>query len=451
MNYRNLTESIVKKALKAGADEAETYLEHKREFELWIRKGNVSSVKQATSKGVGLTVFKDMKLGFSATSDLSDESLDQFAKRTVQLALVANPKAWNRLPDARKGKTRDLDLYDPSTGEIPNEKKIEMAKELERTALAYDDRIIQTRGTQFRDSEEEIFITNSKGISRALKSTKIELGTIVIARSGNDRKIGYFFSVKRHFQDLDSIENIAKKAGKTAIERLGAKPILTQKVPVVFDRRCAYYFWIGILLAMNGDKVYKKNTYLAESLDKSITSELITIIDNPTIPRHVCSVPFDGEGNITRKNVLIDKGVLRLFIYDTLTARKAGVKVNPLTQRSGYRSRPSAFHLNAIVQNGATDREKIIAEIKNGYLATFTSSPPDITTGNYSSGSSGFWIKDGEIAFPVAGVTLGGNIRDIMKNIEAVANDMDKDAEGSFQHANSPSFKISEMTVGGKK
>lgn len=447
MNNKLLAENIVKKVLKLGADEAEVYLEKNREFELTVRNGDVETIKQATSKGLGLMVFKEKKLGFSYTSDFSDESIEEFAKRTVQLSLVADPKPWNGLPDFKKGKIKDFDLYDSSIAEIPNEKKIKIAKEVEKIALAYDKRITKSEGGYFGDSERETILVNSKGISYSSKRTGIYFGAYVVAGEGSEMQSGGWSSSKKHFKDLDTIENVAKEAGKRAVEKLGAKPVPTQKAPVVFDRYAAGAFWAGILFAMNGDSVYKKTTFLTEHLDKHIASELITIIDDPTIPRHVASLPFDGEGNITRKNVLIDKGILKMFIYDTITARKAGVKVNTIASRYGYRSPASARFLNVVVKNGNVDREKIISGIKNGfYVKGLRGIGTDIPTGNYSCGSSGFWIKDGEIAFPVDGVTLGGNVLDMLKNIEVLANDID--LRGSL---NSPSFKITEMAVGGKK
>jgi PmbA protein len=447
MNYQLLAENIIKKALKSGADEAEVYLVADRDFELDVRNGNVETIKQATSKGLGLTVFKDKKLGFSYTSDFSDESLQEFIKKTVQLSLVADPKPWNGLPDFKKGKLQDLDLYDPSISEIPSEKKIEIAKEVERIALAYDKRITKSEGGFFGDSERETIIVNSKGISYSSKRTGVSFVAGVVAGEGSEMQSGWWGSSKRHFKDLDTIENVANKAGKRAVEKLGAKPVETQKVPVVFDRYATPAFWYGILFAMDGDSVYKKTTFLTEYLDKSIASELITLVDDPTILRHVSSVSFDGEGNITRKNVLIDKGILKMFIYDTITARKAGVKVNTMARRYGYRSPASAGFLNVILENSIVPREKIISEIKNGYYVTgLRGIGTDIPTGNYSCGSSGFWIKDGEITFPVDGVTLGGNALDMMKNIEVVANDLD--LRGSL---NSPSFKIAELAIGGKK
>lgn len=258
---------------------------------------------------------------------------------------------------------------------------------------------------------------------------------------------GGWSSSKRHFKDLDSIEKVAKKAGERAVSKLGAKPVQTQEAPVVFDRYATGSFWYGILWAMNGDSVFKKTTFLTEYLNKPVASGLITVIDDPTIRRHISSCLFDGEGKITSKNVLIDKGILKMFIYDSTTARKAGVTVNTLTRRRDYRSRAYAGFLNIVVQNGNVDRKKIISGIKNGFYVTgLRGIGTDIPTGTYSCGSSGFWIKDGKIAFPVDGVTLGGNVFEMLKNIEVVANDIDMRSS-----LNSPSFKISEMTIGGKK
>jgi PmbA protein len=447
MNYQTLAENIVKKTIKAGADEAEAYLQNSRDFELTVRNGDVETIKQATSKGIGLMVFKDKKLGFSYTSDFSEDAIEEFIKKTIQLSLVADSKPWNGLPDFEKGKIKDLDLYDASISEIPHEKKIQIAKELEKIALGFDKRITKSEGGYIQDSETETTIVNSKGISYSTKRTGVYFGVYVVAQEGEEMQSGGWGSSKRHFKDLDTIENVAKTAAKRAVEKLGTKSVPTQKAPVVFDRYAAGSFWYGILRAMDGDSVFKKTTFLTDYLGKPIASGIITLVDDPTISRHVGSVPFDGEGNLTRKNVLIDKGILKMFIYDSLTARKAGVKANTMARRYSYRSPASAGFLNVVVNNGDVKLEKIISGIKNGYYVKgLRGIGTDIPTGNYSCGSSGFWIKDGEIAFPVDGITLGGNALDLLKSIEVLADDIDLRSS-----LNSPSFKISEMTIGGKR
>jgi PmbA protein len=448
MNYKKIAEHVVQEVLKLGVDEAEAYLENNREFSLQVRNGDVETVKQSTTKGIGLTVYKDKKLGFSYTSDITDESLEEFIKRTIQLSEVADPKPWNGLPDfSKEEKQIDLDLWDPSLSEVESSKKINIAKEVERIALAHDKRITKSYASSFEDSESETIIVNSKGISRACKETAVGFGVSVIAGEGNDMQSGGWSSNKRHFKDLENAEDVAKEAGKRAVEKLGAKPIKTTRVPVVFDRYASGAFWYGLLFALDGDSVYKKTTFLTDFLNRPIASKLVTITDNPTLPRHIGSRPFDGEGKITQNNSLIENGVLQMFIYDSITARKAGVKVNTITSRRGYKGLASASMLNAIVKNGNTSREKIIQGITEGFYVTgLRGIGTDIPTGNYSVGASGFWIKDGEIAFPVDGVTLGGNTAEILKNIEAVADDLD--LRGSL---NSPSFKVSELAVGGKQ
>jgi PmbA protein len=447
MNYQKIAEHVVQEALKLGVDEAEAYTENNREFSLQVRNGDVETVKQSTTKGIGLTVYKDKKLGFSYTSDLTDESLKDFIKRTIQLSEVADPKPWNGLPDfSKEAKQTDLDLWDASISEIDSSKKIDIARDVEKIALAYDKRITKSYSSSFGDSESETIIVNSKGISRTCKETSVGFGVSVIAGEGNDMQSGGWSSNKRHFKDLENIGDVAIEAGRRAVEKLGAKPVKTTKVPVVFDRYATGTFWYGLLFALDGDGVYKKTTFLTDALNKPIASKRITLFDDPTLPRHIGSIPFDGEGKITRKNILIGNGMLQMFIYDSITARKAGVKVNTMARRRGYKGPASASTLNVIVEKGNISLKKILEGIEEGFYVTgLRGIGTDIPTGNYSVGASGFWIKNGEVAFPVDGVTLGGNTAEILKNIEAVADDLD--LRGTL---NSPSFKVSELAVGGK-
>lgn len=446
MNNKQLAEKVVKKAVKLGADEAEAYIVSDRSFELSVRNGEVETVKQSTSKGLGLTVYKDKKLGVAYTSDLSASRLDNFITMTIQLSLIPDAKPWNSLPQFKQGTLENLDLYDQSISSIPNEKKIAIAREVERIALASDKRIVETEGGYFEDSEADISIINSTGISYNKKISGIYFGTGVIAREGEDMQQGWWGSYKRHFEDLDDIEEVSKKAVREAIERLGPRSVKTQKVPVIYYRDIASGLWYGILNAMDGDQVFKKTSFLSESLGTQIMPPFITIVDNPTIPRHVASTPFDGEGNITKEHKLIENGILKNYIYDSITARKAKVKVHTTAQRYGYKTTAYAAFLNVMVNNGKTSTEKLINSIKNGlFIKGVRGIGTDSTTGNYSCGASGYWIENGELAYPVDGITLGGNVRDMLNNIEALADDREMK-----RSINSPSLKISEMTVGGK-
>jgi PmbA protein len=447
MDFKKTGEAVVKAALKYGADEAEAVIENIKEFNVNVRKGEVETLQKSVSKGLGLRVYINHALGFSYTSDLSPESLEETVKRTVDLAKITESKPWQGLPDFGPQPLADLDLYDAELAAVPDEKKIAMAKEVERIAMAQDKRITNSEGGSFSNTEREAGLFNSKGISCILKETSCGFSAYVIAGEGDNMQGGGWSSNKRFFKELAPVEDVAKTAAQRAVEMLGAKPVETKKVPVVFDRYAARAFWMGILFALDGDEVFRKTTFMTEMLEKQIASPLITIYDDPTRPRFVASIPFDGEGNVTQKVTIVDKGVLKTFYYDSQTARKAGVKVHTMARRYGYKGGPSAGSLCILVENGKDDPAALFKDVKEGLLVTgMRGAGTDTTTGAFSVGCSGFWIVNGAKAFPVDGVTLGGTTLEILKGIDKVANDLDLRSS-----LNSPTFRVAEITVGGKK
>jgi len=447
MDFNKTGEDVVKKALQNGADEAEAFIENVKEFNVNVRKGEVETLQKSVSKGLGLRVYINKALGFSYTSDLSTESLEETVKRTVDLARITESKPWQGLPDFGPLPLANLDLYDPEIAAVPDEKKIAIAKEVERIATAQDKRITNSEGGSFSNTEREAGLFNSKGISYVLKETSCGFSAYVIAGEGDNMQGGGWSSNKRFFRELAPVEDVAKRAAQRAVEMLGAKPVETKKVPVIFERYASPAFWMGILFSLNGDAVYRKVTFMTEMLEKQIASPLITIYDDPTRPRFLGSFPFDGEGNVTRKIIVLDKGVLKTFYYDSQTARKAGVKVHTMARRYGYKGGPSAGSICITVENGKDDPAALFKDVKEGLLVTgMRGAGTDTTTGSFSVGCSGFWILDGAKAFPVDGVTLGGTTLEILKGIDRVANDLD--LRGTL---NSPSFRVTEVTVGGKK
>ncbi len=447
IDFKTLGEDVVAKARKWGAEEAEAALENVKNFSVSIRKGEIETLQKSVSQGLGLRVFINKQFGFAYTSDLSPASIDETIKKTIELARITESKPWQGLPDFGLQPYANLDIYDPEVPKVPDEKKIATARELEKIALSLDKRITNSYGAGFSNSESEAGLFSSKGISCILKATQCSFNVGVIAGEGNNMQSGGWSSSKRFYKELDSIESVAKIAVKRTVDQLGPKPVATKKVPVIFDRYAAPAFWAGILGALNGDAVFRKSTFMTNYLDKEIASPRITVVDDPTIPRFIGSYPFDGEGNVTRRNVLIDKGVLKMFLYDSQIARKAGVKVNTIASRGSYRSLPSASYMNVIVQNGKDSFGSLLKGMKEGlYVMGLRSSGTDVTTGAFSVGCNGFWIENGAIAFPVDGVTLGGTTLEILKGIDMVANDLDMRSS-----LNSPSFRVKEITIGGRK
>lgn len=446
MDFKAISEEIIWKAKTYGADEVEAYFENVREFEVEIRNGAVETLQRTESNGLGLRVFANRQLGFSSTSDLTPAALEEMVKKTVDLAKITASRPWNGLPDFEQGTPKDLDLYDPEIATVPDETKMKLARDLEKTALALDKRITNSGGSNFSNKEKKIGIFNSKGMGYTYKETSFSYGVSLIAGEKSSMQSGGWSSSKRFFKELAPPEDIARIAVKKAVEKLNPRPVSTSSVPIIFDRYAAGSFWRGLGFVLDGDSAYRKTTFLCDSLGKSIASPLITIVDDPTIPRFVGSVPFDGEGNLTRKNILVDKGVLKMFFYDSQTARKAGVKVNTIAQRYSYTASPYASSLCIIVDNGRDPFESLFQDVKEGlYVTGLRGMGTDPTTGSYSVGGNGFWIENGAVAYPVDGVTLGGTTLEILKGIDKLANDLDM--RGNL---NSPSFRISSMTVGGR-
>jgi PmbA protein len=446
MDFKTIGETIISKAKKYGADEAEAYFENVREFGVEIRNGAVETLQKSESNGLGLRVFVNRQLGFCSTSDLTPASLDETVRKTVDLAKITGSRPWNGLPDFELGTPKDLDLYDPGIASVPDETKMKMARDLEKAALGLDKRITNSSGSSFSNTEKTVGIFNSKGMGYLYKETSFSVGVSVIAGEKNSMQSGGWSSSKRFFKELAPLEEIAATAVKKAVEKLNPKPVKTANVPVVFDRYAAGSFWRGLGFALGGDSAYRKTTFLCDLLDKPIASPLITAVDDPTIPRFVGSMPFDGEGNLTRRNVIIDKGVLKLFFYESMTARKTGVRAHTTARRYGYQTSPYASALCVIVENGREPFEALLKDIKQGlYVTGLRGLGTNATTGSYSVGGSGFWIENGAVAYPVDGVTLGGTTLEILKNIDMLANDLDM--RGPL---NSPSFRVSSMTVGGR-
>jgi len=447
MDFKKIGEEIIAKAIQWGAGEAEACLENVKSFEVNVRKGEIETLTRSVSRGLGLRVFIDKQLGLASTSDLSAGAVDETIRKAIELARITEPKPWQGLPDFGPQSPADLDLYDSGLASVEDDRKIALAREVERIALAQDKRITNSEGGSFSDSERELGLFSSRGISNLMKETRCSFGAYVVAGEGDNMQGGGWSSSKRFFKELEPADQVAKTAAKRAVDQLGPKPVPTKKVPVIFDRYAAPSFWGGVGQALNGDAVFRKATFLTDHLEKAIASPLITAVDDPTIPRFVGSVPFDGEGQATRRNLIIEKGVLKTFLYDSQTARKAGVKVRTIAGRGGFRSTPSAAFLNVIVENGKDSFESLFKGVKEGlYVRGMRGSGTDATTGSFSVGCSGFWIVDGAIAHPVDGITLGGSALEILMAIDKVADDLDM--RGGV---NSPSFRVAEITVGGRK
>ena len=444
MDYKELSEKLVNKCLKLGADAAEVFIETNRNLSIQVLNSEIETIEEASSQGVGFRVFAGGKMGFSHCNDFSDKSLGDTISRAVAFAKLSSADESNILTD-NKGITQVADLFDDQIAAGPMDKKINMALELERLAMRAGG-ISKSSGAGYGEGESEIFIANSNGILKSYKASGCSLGVSVVAEKGNQKNTGGEYCSRVFFSDLLSLEEIAEKASKQALELLDPVMISTQRATVIFDPDVARSLFGGMIGAVNGERVLQGASFLKDYLEKQIASSLLTVVDDGTRKRSMASAPFDGEGVPTMKNSIVEKGILRKFIYNTKAAKRAGLTSTGNASRGGFSSLPGIGTHNVFIEPGKSSPGEIIAATKKGLLLReVTGYGIDPVSGNFSGGASGLWIVNGEIVHPVKGVTIAGRAFDMLNSIDMLGNDVDM--KRSFA---SPTIRIAEMQIGGK-
>ena len=444
MDKKELAESLVKKCLEKGADSSEVFIESSRDLSVEVRNGEVETVQEASSSGVGFRVLKNKAMAFSYSNDMSEQALEDTLNRAVSFAESTTPDENNILP-SEKGETKIDGLYDPQISQVSMDEKISIAKKVEELAMR-DERITKSGGSGFAESEGEVFLANSNGLSKSYKSSVCNFGVYVVAEKGEQKSSGGEYCSRRFFKDLKAPEEVAEKAAKDAYEMLDPKMVKTQKADVIFDQDVSRAVLGGILSAVNGERVLQGASFLRDKVDKKFASERITIIDDGTRPKGLGSQPFDGEGVPTQKRTIVEKGVLKGFMYNTIVAQRAGKKSTGNASRGGYRSIPGIGPHNFFMANGDTDPKDIIRSTKRGlWLKGVTGYGINPVNGHFSGGASGFWIENGKVVFPVKGLTIAGAAFDMLNSIDVMGNDLDMNR--SFT---APTFRIKNMQIGGE-
>ncbi|MBZ5498477.1 MAG: TldD/PmbA family protein [Acidobacteriia bacterium] len=444
MDYKALSEQLVQTCLKKGADSAEVYVQTGRRLSIEVRKGEIETVQEASSQGIGFRIFAKGKMAFASCNDFDAAATASAIESAVRFAQQTTADPNNVLPDDKRV-TAVEGLYDARISQIAIEKKIELAKTLEKLAMK-DSRITKSAGSGYSESEGEIFLANSNGLSKSYKVSGCSLGVSVVAEKGDQKSSGDESCSRRFFADLKTPEEIAAKAARKAYELLDPRMVKTQRAAVVFDPDVAGALLGGILAAVNGERVLQGASFLGARMNQKIASALLTIIDDGTRARGLASRPFDGEGVPTQKRTIVDLGVLKAFMYNTTTARRAGVQTTGNASRGGFTSVPGIGPHNFYAAAGASSRKDIIASTQKGLLLTeVTGYGINPVNGDFSGGASGFWIEGGKIAFPVKGLTIAGRADEMLNGIDMMGDDLDLN-----RGMTAPTFRVREMQIGGE-
>lgn len=443
----DIAEDALARAKRAGAEHAEVCLESSRAFQVKVQGGGIESLKQSATRGLGLRVFVSGAEGFVSSTDLAAASLDELARQAVALARFSTPDVWNAVvtPEEAGDPPADLAIFDPAIFELPTERRIALALELERLALASDPRVKRTDSVGVSSRDGQFVIANSNGLRRGYSGTSIGAYVVALADDGDGKQqSGGYGRSHRWLADLPAAEVIAAEAARRALARIGARPVATTRVPVIMHPDIAAGWLAEMYDAFGGENVLKRSSWLSEKLGETIASPLVTLVDDGLLPRGYGSSPVDGDGVASQRNKLIDRGRCAMFAYDAYNARRAKTRSTGSAVR-GYSSTPGIGYNNLHLEAGTESPEAILKKVDRGfYMDDQGSFGFNSVTGDYSFQAQGQWIEKGEKVHPVEGVTVASTSLDMLKNIVAVGSDLVFD--GSVA---SPTLLIAEMTVSG--
>ncbi len=442
--------SLVEDAVRRGATAAEVIAWEGDEFSVGVRMGRIERLKEATSKSLGLRVFVGTSSASAFTSDFTPASLDKLVSRASEMARVtsADPLAGLAEPDALGQYQGELALYSEDVSEVSTAQRIEMAARAEAAAFQVDPRIVNSEGASLESGVTVKVYVNSYGFSGAYRSSYCAVSATPVAEaagaSGKRLERDYWYSVARSVAALESPESIGRKAAERALRRLGARKVATRRVPVVFDPETAASLLGNVFEALRGDAIYRRASFLAGCLGQKIAAETVTITDDGVRPGGLGSRPFDDEGVCSGVTPVVVQGVLQNYLLNSYTARKLGLRTTGNAVR-GPAGPPSVGPKNFYLHGGPHSPEEIIRSVKNGlYVTELIGFGVNVVTGDYSRGAAGQWIENGQLTYPVAEVTIAGNLAEMLHGIRMVGSDLE--FRGPVA---APTLLLEGLTVGG--
>jgi PmbA protein len=452
LDLESLAGDVVALAVGAGASDAEAVLREGDEFSVTVRMGQVETLKEAGSRGLGLRVFLGRRSASASTSDLTAEGIRQLVAGALALAKMTEEDPFAGLPEAGEfgSLPGDLRLFDEDVYSLPGAERIEWARRAEAAALAADPRITNSDGGSFEAATGRKVLANSRGFAGGYRTSYagVSAAPLAVDVNGAMQRDGWWSSARR-LADLDSPEAIGKEAARRALRRLGARRVATQRVPIVFAPEVARSLIGSLFEAASGDSIWRGASFLAGRLGKEIASPNLTIIDDntmllPTGMGGFGTSPFDGEGLPSQRTLVVEAGVLRNYLLNTYAARKLGMKSTHNASR-GLAGTPGIGCGNLYLEPGTLTPERIIGDVPAGlYVTSLMGFGVNVVTGDYSRGATGLWIENGQLTHAVEEVTIAGNLAEMLKNVTAIGNDLE------FRGAvASPTLRIDGMTIAG--
>lgn len=428
-------EAILAEAARQGASACEVAVSAGQGLSTTVRQGEVETVEFNRDQGFGITLYVGQRKGSASTSATGEAAIRETVAAALAIAKHASEDECAGLADAAlmARELPELDLYHPWS--ITPEQAVEQALSCEAAAFAADARIKNADGTSLNTHQGCRVYGNSHGFIGGYASTRHSLSCVMIAEGEGQMQRDYWYDVNRQGELLADAAGIGQRAAERAVSRLGARPVPTCEVPVLFAAELAGGLFSHLLAAISGGNLYRHSSFLEGALGKRLFPEWLSLDERPHLPRALGSATFDGDGLATYAKPFVEKGELVSYVLGTYSGRKLGL---PSTANSG------GVH-NLFVTHGDEDQQALIRRMGRGLLVTeLMGHGLNLVTGDYSRGAAGFWVENGEIQFPVQEVTIAGNLRDMFRQIVAVGRDLER--RGNICTG---SVLIEKMTVAG--
>ncbi|OGP87236.1 MAG: peptidase [Deltaproteobacteria bacterium RBG_13_65_10] len=446
LDLRDVAVRVLEAAKKQGASGADAIVREEHSLSAGVHLGTIDKLKTARERSLGLRVFYGHRSAMTSTSDFSTASLDRLVMDTCALARVTAEDPTSGLPDPSElgAQPGDFDLYDPEQARLSVEDQVERVRRAEAAAMAVDKRITNSEGAEWDGGAARTVLANTHGFLGEVERTGFSLYVAPIAQENGAMQRDYYYTAGCKLSQLESPEEVGRKAGERALRRLSARKVATCRVPVIFDADNASSLLDHLAGAVSGTSLYRGASFLIGKLGERIGPERIMVVDDGTLPARLGSAPFDGEGLPTRRTIVVDRGRLASWILDTYSARKLDLQSTGNARR-GISDAPTVAPHNFYLEPGKDTPEDLIRSVKRGlYVTELIGFGVNTVTGDYSRGAAGLWIENGELAYPVEEITVAGNLLEMFRRVEGIANDLD------FRRSvTSPTILIGEMTVAG--
>jgi PmbA protein len=438
----DLLEKIVEQCQVAGAGMSDVFSISRRILNLSVRDGQVEIIKRASPGGLGIRFFKDGKMAFGHSTDSSEKSVNILIPKLATMAEKTEKDPYAGMPEPQDF-PGDLDILDSPQLDRPLEEKIEYLTRLEQLALKFDPIITKSNGVFYDEIVSTRSLANSRGVNFSFVSTSYRVGISVVAAKGEEMFPGEGSMYASHFSDLPSPEEIVRYHASRAVRLIGGTPVEAGDYEIIFAPDAGWSLLWGLNFALNGSNIFKGASFLSDKKGMAIAVEGFNVFDDALKPRGVSSRPVDDEGTPCRKNILVENGVVKNFLYDYKTALKAKTESTGSAYREDYSASPEINPSNFYIAPGKDKVEDVIASCKKGIIVEQTQGwGLHSVTGQYSAGINGILVENGKRIRPVAGATAAGTADDVLLGIGAICDDIK-----FYWNWTAPSIMVKRMRV----